>query len=687
MPSSIRTRYTQFISTLDFKSLFPYLVIFCSLFALARLGVFLLMVFHAPGAVVWLPMGIALAAVYLYGYRALLPIGLAAFLVSATSGFPLSLSVAATAASVSESLVALVVMRTLGFRGTLERGRDVFILLAIACLVTMVVPSITTPVEAAAHLLSDSPLSAWLRTWSAGVLSVLVVMPVFTTWFSGRPFHLTRRQYVEVSSVFAALTAVTLFLFWSPFAKGGGLLGFYALLALLSWVALRLEVRFMTLALFCSMALGFLGTVLVHPGAVSVTQSLFSDELFFEFVSVIFLVFSAVAAEKRATALELRRNIVDLQAAVERISSEDRAKSEFIAILAHELRNPLSPVVSTLEWLELEQLSSEALHAIASAKAHTFTMKRLLDDLLDVARVSQQHFTLSREVVDLRTLVARSVGDVAYLKERGHRFVLTLPPEQVWMSVDPIRFEQVLSNLLTNAAKYTPSGGRIELYCSTQGENLNLEVRDNGIGLAPEHLESIFEPFRQVKAGTTVAGLGIGLFLSKRLVEMHGGRITVASDGLGRGSTFSISLPLPPKELVPVPSSVVLAPRKKNGAKTLNILVVDDNCAAADGLAKLLRYKGHTVRVVYDGTKALSEVLGAAPDVLLLDIGLPDIDGYEVTRRLRASGSSATIIALTGYGQEEDKQRAKEAGFDLHLTKPVGLAEVEAAITKTYAAY
>ncbi len=255
---------------------------------------------------------------------------------------------------------------------------------------------------------------------------------------------------------------------------------------------------------------------------------------------------------------------------------------------------------------------------------------------------------------------------------------MELPGGPLLLEVDPVRFQQIIVNILNNAAKYTPPGGRIKLVCKRSDDKVMIEIRDSGIGIPHEFLDEIFEPFRQIRPTPQVGtGLGIGLWLTKRLVEMHGGTISATSEGPERGSVFTMYFPVPTLLLTPPQAEKKKSPAEPGARK---IMIVDDNEAAADGLKKLLEFKGHAVVVAHTGTAALAEVDTFAPHVILLDIGLPDIDGYEVARRLRRKETPATLIALTGYGQEEDKTKALEAGFDFHLTKPVGIAEIEAIL-------
>jgi CheY-like chemotaxis protein len=299
----------------------------------------------------------------------------------------------------------------------------------------------------------------------------------------------------------------------------------------------------------------------------------------------------------------------------------------------------------------------------------------MVDDLLDVSRVMRGKIELRRERVELATVVARAVETVQPLVDaQGHALEVHLPPESLPLDADAVRLAQVIGNLLTNAAKYTEPGGRIWLTVAGDGDAAVLRVRDTGIGVAPSMLPRIFELFVQADHASTKAqgGLGIGLTLVKNLVEMHNGTVEARSDGLGKGSEFVVRLPLAAREPEQAPDKGAGVQRPAPSSSGLRVLVVDDNHDAADSLHELLRLQGHEVRVAYSGLASLEMTKAYTPDVVFLDIGMPGMDGYEVARRLRQTpGLEKTVLAaLTGWGQQEDRRRTAEAGFDHHLVKP-----------------
>jgi PAS domain S-box-containing protein len=359
----------------------------------------------------------------------------------------------------------------------------------------------------------------------------------------------------------------------------------------------------------------------------------------------------------------------------EALRKADQRKDEFLATLAHELRNPLAPIRSAAELLTLPNLADEQLkwsrQVIYRQVEH---MARLLDDLLDVARITRGKLQLRQQPVDLGTIVDTAVEAARPLiTTRRHGLTVELPPELPTFDADPVRLAQVLSNLLTNAAKYTDPPGRIVLKAQVEDAVLRISVKDNGIGISPEALADIFKMFSQVQNvdGRTESGLGIGLALVKGLVELHGGTIEVFSEGAGKGSEFVVTVPCHASSV----TSATVAPARNADDVMLHrkILIADDNEDAASTLGMLLRLAGHEVRTAHGGQAALTVARSFEPDIALLDIGMPDLNGYEVARQLRRtdSGKHVRLIALTGWGQDEDKRRAQEAGFDHHLTKPV----------------
>jgi PAS domain S-box-containing protein len=378
-------------------------------------------------------------------------------------------------------------------------------------------------------------------------------------------------------------------------------------------------------------------------------------------------------------------DITEMKRMEEALREADRLKDEFLAMLAHELRNPLAPIRNALHVMKQPAADVAAVQRVRDmAERQVQHMARLLDDLLDVSRISRGKIELRKEVLDVTAVVSRAVEAVRpLLAERQHRLTVSLPPAPLRVEADPTRLEQILANLLNNAAKYTDPGGHVSLTAEQTGGEVVLRVRDTGIGIAPDMLPRIFGLFVQAERRLDRArgGVGIGLTLVKRLVEMHGGTVEADSAGPGRGSEFVVRLPLHRVDGgrwtvdsgdTSSPSTVHRPP------STLRVLVVDDNVDAADSVALLMRMDGHEVRTAYDGPTALRVAPEFRPQVVLLDIGMPGMDGYEVARRLRGEfGREVLLVAMTGFGQEEDRRRATEAGFDHHLVKPADPAALD----------
>jgi PAS domain S-box-containing protein len=380
-----------------------------------------------------------------------------------------------------------------------------------------------------------------------------------------------------------------------------------------------------------------------------------------------------LSARKAAeAALEARLGAeAQLQALNAQLSAADRRKDEFLATLSHELRNPLAPMRSALDVLKMKfrEVADERLLSAFDRQLRHLT--RLVDDLMEVSRITQGRMQLRNEPVELSALVQSAAHDVAsVMGAAGHTLEVSIAPPPVVVDGDATRLLQVVLNLLTNAAKYTPDGGQIYLELLRDGSHAEIRVRDDGIGIPADALASVFDMFSQLEPALDRAkgGLGIGLALVRGIVELHGGTVCAHSAGAGEGSEFVVRLPL---------AAAVLQPQAGQSADALatdlRVMVVDDNEDAAQTLAMVLELFGCKVRVAHTAAEALEVAAGFAPQVALLDIGLPDMNGYELARRLRltAAGADMTLIATTGWGQEKDRELAFAAGFDHHLTKPV----------------
>ncbi len=376
------------------------------------------------------------------------------------------------------------------------------------------------------------------------------------------------------------------------------------------------------------------------------------------------------------------RDITEFKRAVEALKDADQRKDQFLAMLAHELRNPLAPISNAVQIMQLEGPNGPSFRwsteVIEDQIKH---MTRMVDDLLDVSRITRGKVDLQKETIDLAEVVQLAVeSSKPAIDAYHHQLSVVLPNEPIVLEVDPPRLAQVLSNLLNNAAKYTDEGGQISLTAEKLDQEVVIRVRDSGIGIAPELLPRVFELFTQADQtlSRSRGGLGIGLTLVRSLVELHDGRVTAQSAGLGEGSEFQVRLPLAAQSMSGAAAHIEGVLPANERLPCRRILVVDDNRSNAQSLELLLRALGQEVYTAYDGPEALELARKYRPEVVLLDIGLPLMDGYEVARRCRKDPNLKilTVVAMTGYGQDSDRQRSQEAGFDAHLVKPVNLDDL-----------
>jgi signal transduction histidine kinase/ActR/RegA family two-component response regulator len=403
-------------------------------------------------------------------------------------------------------------------------------------------------------------------------------------------------------------------------------------------------------------------------------------------IGVLVEAFNDMLAEigRRSDALQQANRTLEHEMGVRQRAEEalllaDRRKDEFLATLAHELRNPLAPIRTGLDILRIRSGDAQATQRATDIMERQLRqMVRLVDDLLDVSRINTGKFGIKMGRVELKAVVNDALEVVrSYIELHGHELVIDLPDRPVFLHGDATRLAQILSNLLNNAAKYTNRGGRVSLSARVEDETLVLEVADTGIGLAPEMLQNVFEMFVQVDSTLerTNAGLGVGLSLARKLVELHGGVIQASSDGLGRGSRFTVRLPIvvePELPTKPTPAAFI-------STETYRILLADDNVDFVNSIGALLTAMGHSVVITHNGPDALAAAKRFCPDYAFLDIGLPLMSGYDLARGIRRlpTGAMTALIAVTGWGQEKDRQLAFEAGFDHHMVKPVRFEQIE----------
>ena len=373
-------------------------------------------------------------------------------------------------------------------------------------------------------------------------------------------------------------------------------------------------------------------------------------------------------------------DVTELKRMAEAANEADHRKDEFLATLAHELRNPLAALRTEVAVVRGSIGNGELDESCKVIERQLRHLTRLVDDLLDVADITRRGLPLEKIRIEVSTVVRMALEQGHELaREAGHELIVKMPAETFHLDGDPARLVQVLTNLLSNAVKYTPRGGRIELAVESAGDEVRLSVKDSGLGIPADKLESVFEMFSQLDRSleTGYKGLGIGLALARTLVTKHGGKISARSDGIGRGSEFIVWMPLS-KQSEPAPLQPAQA-FKVNGQENIRVLLVDDNRDVANAMSRLLRVLGHEVRVAFDGCEAMQVAEVFLPDVVMLDIAMPKVNGYEVARMLRSKpwGRELTLVAITGWGREQDQRRSAEAGFDRHMTKPVDPAALQ----------
>ncbi len=443
-----------------------------------------------------------------------------------------------------------------------------------------------------------------------------------------------------------------------------------------------------TLALFLVTMIALSGTFLGDQSFTGemIGRRLFQTEVFLIIISTIFLILVSVEEERKDAALTLEQNVQKLGIALERLNTQDQAKSTFLATLAHELRNPLATVVSSLELLRIQKhVAPDGASTIEIIERRIENIQRMLEDLLDISRIAEKKVKLKKRTLDIRETLMTSLQNIEHAAKQKQQTITTdIPKSPIYVHGDRTRLEQVFTNLLTNAKQYSNEGGTIMVSAVRGRQTVTVTVKDDGIGIDTEQLARIFEPFYQSKKHSSEqsSGLGIGLSVAKDLVGMHDGTITVESKGVGKGSTFIVRLPRLAERNVMATNDAQEHIPYENDPGIRRVLIVDDNKSAADGIAKLLSLSGFETECAYSGAEALEHLTdGRGFEAIFLDLALPDQSGHEVAKTLRtALGFTGRIITLSGFGQEDDRQASLDAGCNDHLTKPVRLAELLAAL-------
>ncbi|HEY0964176.1 MAG TPA: ATP-binding protein [Candidatus Paceibacterota bacterium] len=646
-----------------------FALVFAIIFVMAKFGQYFFYGWNISPAILWPPTGIGVAVMWLYGYRYAVPIFLgllAATLTGPNAVFPAALTT--PVGQVAGQLVGVWLLNRLGFEGVFANIKNVLIFFISIISLALVAPLLTTTVSYLTSTIDGSFFTVFSRRWAGYAFSSLILTPFIIAWAVSEK-HWKSNTLIETVSAGALLTISTYLLFWTRLSQQLGFLFFGLFFISVIWLCLRFPSRIVTLSVVYITVVGLAGLFLSPAPERALNAQVFAAELFLFIVVPIMYAYSALVKERH-------KNLEELKQAFARIEQENANKTNFIAVLAHELRNPLAPIKTTLEIVKLQKLPSEIEQLVDSAYSQVHVMRRLLDDLLDITRVTQGRFEIKTETVQLLPVLQNVIEATKHIvSENGHTLILeTTPSDTTLINVDPIRFEQVLVNIINNAAKYTEASGVIKISYEVKDNVLELRIEDNGKGIEPENLERIFDSFWQIReANHSAGGIGVGLALAKQIVELHHGSIWAESKGLGKGSTFAVSIPCV------TAASVVTDGRREEVVliESYTLLVVDDNIPAAHALSKLLSIKGHTVHTAHTGSEALQLMGSHTPDIVLLDIGLPDMSGYDVAKRFREQQFAGALIALSGYGQQEDKRNALEAGFDVHFTKPMAMSTLE----------
>jgi signal transduction histidine kinase/ActR/RegA family two-component response regulator len=646
---------------------------------------------HASASAIWPPTAIALAALLLFGYRAWPAIFAGAFLVNVTTSGSLLVSTAIAVGNTAEGLVgAYLVGRFARGPACFERVADVFRFAGLAAgAATMTSATIgVLALVLAGQAGWEAFERIWLTWWLGDATGALIFAPPIVLWFRDRSLRVPDGRLAEVALTTALVMGIGALCFASPVLSGYPLM--FLCMPPLAWVAFRFGRRAVTthVALLALIAI-YTTEHGVGPFVMATrNESLLVLQAFMGTIALMMLPIAALVGQyERATAALEAANAQERRARAE-AEAASGAKDEFLAMLSHELRNPLQAISSSI-WLmdRPAPAGGESRgRALEILRRQTEHLTRLVNDLLDVARLSAGKIAIQPQAVNLADAIRRNVNALE-VAGRLEDHTVEVEAESLWLRVDPARLDQMLANLVANALKYTPQGGTIRVGAHTEGADAVVRVRDDGVGIAPELLPRVFDLFTQGDRGLDrrEGGLGVGLALVQRLARLHGGSVEARSDGTGRGSEFVLRLPVAAHAIggaTPEPAQRLVEPRR--------VLIVEDHADVRTALRTLLEHEGHIVYEAEDGASGIDAALRWRPDVVLIDIGLPRIDGYQVAQTLRSRqdtiGARLRLVAVTGYGQPEDKRRARNAGFDEHLVKPVDPAALQRALGEAVAA-
>jgi signal transduction histidine kinase/CheY-like chemotaxis protein len=660
-------------------------------FATARLGLELAVVARQV-SIIWPATGFALALLVLRGRRLWPAILVGAFAANALNETSILASAGIAIGNTLEALAGATLLLRVGFHPSLRQLHDVASLfLLAACLSTIVSATIgvTTVCLTGAASWRDFT-SLWSTWWIGDAIGNLVTAPFVFVWADQARNRWRLQRLAEGMLLLLSMGLLSLAVFVDH-GSGVPYPVHYLIFPAVIWAALRLGQHATATLVFGSLAVTIVATIAGRGPFVTanIGASLLQVALFMAVVAVTGLFLGAATAERNRAERRRSEDYARLRSSEERLARQaeelaaaDRRKDEFLAVLGHELRNPLAPLQNGLQLLALGG-NDQALvtHSRQLMERQLRHLVRLVDDLLDVARIRSGKIVLELERLELAPMITSAVELARPLIDsRNHDLQVVLPPEPLWTEADKIRLPQLLANLLNNSAKYTDEEGSITLSVAQLESQIVVSVRDTGIGMDTESLANVFELFAQAAgpAHAVQGGLGVGLSLARSIAELHGGVLTAHSDGLGKGSQFILRLPA---AAAPEAGANTASPPGEPGLRQ-RILVVDDNIDAAESLGTMLAYSGHDVRVAHGGVEALSTAREFSPNVMILDLGMPEMDGYAVARAVRSDPKIAAtrLIALSGYGQAEDRRRTADVGFDEHLVKPVEHDVLNAAL-------
>ncbi|HUP90787.1 MAG TPA: MASE1 domain-containing protein [Solimonas sp.] len=629
-------------------------------FLAGKLGLSFALINHSATAV-WPPTGIALGALLVFGRGVWPAIFIGAFLVNLTTAGSALTSLGIAMGNTLEGLLgAWLVQRHAGGVACFYIARNVFKFAALAGLLATAVSATVGVATLLAGGFADPATAGavWLTWWLGDASGALVVTPLILLWHEDRASREAGDRTTESLLMLLATIAVAAAVFgWSRLPLT------FLCMAPLAWAAFRLGSREV------ATTVGLMSTIAawatLHGSGpfamVAGNDALLILQAFMATTAMTILPIAALVGEHRQAAQQAAAAAIEAQTA-------NHAKDEFLAMLSHELRNPLHAINNSAALLQRGAPPAEYGAALEILRRQTDHLSRLVVDLLDVTRAVGGDLALARCPVNLQLVIGKAVDELATGQDR-----VTAEAEEVWVDADPVRLQQVLMNLLDNALRFTPGGGSIRVHALHEGGKAVIRVEDSGIGIEPALLQRIFDPFTQGRRGLDRqgGGLGIGLTLARKLVSQHGGSLEAHSPGLGQGTSVVLRLPaIEP----PAPAAAPPAPQARR------VLVIEDNDDARNSLCALLTAVGYEVHEAVDGKAGVDEALRLQPDVVLVDIGLPVLDGYEVARQIKAGGGRGKLVALTGYGRSEDRQLSDEAGFDEHLVKPVTLEQLRKSI-------